>query len=167
MKTVPIVSFNEIEPAQKFRDRLLRAGIETKITDETKTEKYWLMSEPLAAIHLEVAETDFQKVAALIRSLGQLEGCVAGAVQCPECASTRVEYPQISRKFYAPRLSSVLLALKILPREFYCLECHYTWPAVASTAEPESDLLGWPRDSKLWHPENTLKGNDKAAAHHS
>jgi hypothetical protein len=156
MNTVPIVSFNELEPAQKFRDRLLRAGIEARITDESKTEKFWFMSDPLAAIHVEVAEEDFTETATLIKSLGRLEGGVAGAVQCPECASTRVEYPQTSRKFYTPRFSSFLLALNILPREFYCQDCHYTWPAVPAV-EPECDLLGWPKDSKLWHPENTPK----------
>lgn len=158
MNTVPIVSFNELEPAQKFRDRLLRAGIEAQISDESNTEKYWFMSTPLAAIHVEVPEADFVQTAALIRSLGKLEGGVAGAVQCPECASTQVEYPQTSRKFYTPRFSSFLLALNILPREFYCLDCHYTWPAVEAV-ERESDLLGWPKDSKLWHPEGTAKAD--------
>ena len=162
MNTVPLVSFNELEPAQLFRDRLSRAGIEAQITDESNTERYWFMSEPLAAIHVEVPEADFIKASQIAKTLAQLEGTLEGAVHCPECDSTRVEYPQTSRKFYTPRFSSLLMALHVIPREYYCLDCHYTWPPVAAK-EPELDLLGWPKNSKLWHPENHVA--DKMPVH--
>ena len=39
-----------------------------------------------------------------------------------------LEYPQLTRKFLTPWLASVLFALKIFPKEFYCQDCHFTWP---------------------------------------
>jgi hypothetical protein len=50
----------------------------------------------------------------------------------PACNSTRIQYPQLTRKFLTPALAGILLALKIFPKEFYCEDCHFTW-----TNEPE------------------------------
>lgn len=153
MNTIPLVTFHDLKPALQLRERLQAADIEAKINDESMMEKYWFMSEPLAAVHLEVPEVDYDKAAGMLKEMTKAEGLISGAVQCPECDSTRVEYPQFSRKFFTPRLGSVLLALRFLPRAFYCLDCHYTWPT-AEVIEPKRDILGWRCDSKLWHPES-------------
>jgi hypothetical protein len=152
MNTIPLVTFHDLRPALLLRERLEAAGIAAEINDESAMEKYWFMSEPLASVHLEVFEADYDKAAGMLREMTKAEGLISGAVQCPECDSTRVEYPQFSRKFFTPRLGSVLLALRFLPRAFYCLDCHYTWPA-AEPIEPKVDVLGWRCDSRLWHPE--------------
>jgi hypothetical protein len=152
MNAIPLVTFHDLKPALQLRERLQAAGIEAEINDESTMEKYWFMSEPLAAVHLEVSEADYDTAAGMLKEMGKTEGLISGAVQCPECDSMRVEYPQFSRKFFTPRLGSVLLAMKLLPRAFYCLDCHYTWPA-AEPIEPKVDMLGWRCDSKLWHPE--------------
>ena len=79
------------------------------------------------------------------------------AVRCPECLSSRIEFPQITRKFLTPALCQVLLmAVHIMPRLYYCMDCHFTWPKV-SKPEPELDVLGWPLNSKFWHPERFQK----------
>lgn len=156
MNAMPLVTFHELKPALQLRDRLNSAGLGARINDESITEKYWFMSEPLAAIHVEVDELEYDRARGLLADLSQKEGRISGAVQCPECDSTRVEYPQFSRKFFIPRLASVLLALKILPRHFYCLDCHYMWP-LAEELSPKLDILGWRYDSKMWHPEGPSK----------
>lgn len=46
----------------------------------------------------------------------------------------------------------VFMAMRILPRKFYCFDCHYTWPTVTWLYR-KRDILGWPLDSRLWHPE--------------
>jgi len=156
MKAVHLVTFHEMKPALLLRDRLVSSGVLAQINDESVTEKYWFMSEPLAAIHVEVDETDYDKAVEYLKELKQGGESPSGMVQCPECESARVEYPQFSRKFFTPRLGSVLLALKLLPRSYYCLDCHYTWPE-SEEIEPKRDLLGWPYKSKLWHTEEVLR----------
>src|ERR1700682_1534786 len=52
---------------------------------------------------------------------------IGTAIRCPQCKSPRVEYPQLTRKFLTPWLASILFALKIFPKEFYCQDCHFTW----------------------------------------
>jgi hypothetical protein len=67
-----------------------------------------------------------------------------------------VEFPQISRKFASPVIEAFLMVAHIMPREFYCLDCHNTWPKEI-TPETERDVLGWPSKSRLWHPEKFKK----------
>ena len=152
MKTVPLATFNELVPARSLQGRLEQAGIPALIHDESKLERFWFMSEPLAAVHLEVAQPDYLRARQLAEELNQREHLLKDAVRCLECQSTRVEFPQLSRKFVMPRLASVFMALGLVPREFYCLDCHYTWPTVMPV-EPKRDRLGWSYESKHWHPE--------------
>jgi len=152
MKTVLLATFHEVEPAQQLRTRLQQAGIQAFIHDDSKLQRVWLISQPLAAIHLEVLQPDYQQAAELLAQSHRTDGVLNNAVTCPDCGSPRVEFPQLTRKFVSPSLGSLLMAVGLVPRKFYCLDCHYTWPA-ATHAEPSRDALGWPAQSKLWHPE--------------
>jgi len=156
MNNVPLATFNELEPAQKLRERLQQAGIPANINDESKVERFWFMSEPLASIHIEVPQPKYLEARKLIENWNQADGALHSAVRCPECESSRVEFPQITRKFITPALGGLLMAMRMIKREFYCLDCHYTWP-LSVALKPRLDVLGWPSDSKLWHPENQAK----------
>ena len=152
MNTVPLATFNELEPARRLQERLQQSAIMATIRDESKLERFWFMSEPFAAIHVEVAQPDYLKARQLIGQWDKAEAVMKEALPCPECQSTRLEYPQLTRKFVTPTLGSLLMALRLARREFYCLDCHYTWPTV-DRLEPERDALGWSYESKHWHPE--------------
>jgi hypothetical protein len=79
------------------------------------------------------------------------------AVRCPECQSSSIEFPQVTRKFFTPALCQmVMIALHVVPRQYYCLNCHFSWPKVVKP-EPELDILGWPLNSRFWHPERFPK----------
>jgi len=64
----------------------------------------------------------------------------AALIRCPQCGSSNIEYPQMTRKFMTPALVIVLCALKIIPKEFYCQDCHFTW------SNQEEPTIG-----RLWH----------------
>lgn len=147
MKSVPVATFNDLKPAQQLHERLRKLGVESRIHDESKVERFWFMAEPLAAIHVEVDQADYLQALKLIAQLDGEEGVLAEAVRCPECRSSRVEYPQITRKFALPVVGALLMALRIIPREFYCWDCHYTWPKVKPKKGKE-DALGWPVRTK-------------------
>jgi len=152
MKTVLLASFNESGPAQVLKDRLNQAGYRAVLHNETKLERYGFLSSPLAAFHVEVRPEDFLPARRKMEKLGQTEGLLNQAVHCPACGSCRVEFPQASRKFVFTGLVAVLMALRLVPRDYYCVDCQFTWPE-KRRVEPERDILGWPMNSKLWHPE--------------
>jgi hypothetical protein len=156
MKTIPVATYNEKEPAEELKDRLAAAGIPAVIHDESKLERFWFMSEPAAAIHVEVRQPDYLRARQFIQEWHQCDGILKRAVVCPACGSPRAEFPQITRKFLMPIVEACLMALHILPREFYCLDCQYTWPKT-KPSKREFDILGFPRDAKFLPSEGYAK----------
>lgn len=157
MKTLPVATFNERTAAEQLRGQLRAAGVTAVLHDESKLERFWFMSEPLAAIHVEVPQPDYQKTRRLMSEWEKSGDSLKTAVRCPDCQSSRVEFPQVTRKFITPALCQmVLMTLHVMPRQYYCQDCHFTWTKVAKV-EPELDVFGWPLNSKFWHPERFPK----------
>jgi hypothetical protein len=157
MKTLPVASFNDRASAQRLCEKFVAAQIPAFLHDESRLERLWFRSEPLAAFHVEVRPRDYLAAGRLLAAWETEPALLQQAVRCPECHSSRVEFPQVTRKFVTPALCQLLLTgLHIVPREYYCLDCHYTWPRTV-TPEIERDLLGFPLNSKFWHPERFPK----------
>lgn len=157
MKTIAIATFNELTPAELLVAQFQRAGVNAVIHDESKLERFWFMSEPLAAIHVDVPQPDYLRARRLMIEWEKSGHLMKAAVRCPDCRSSRVEFPQFTRKFLTPALCQmVLTAFHVLPREYYCQDCHFTWSKVPAV-EPELDILGFPLNSKFWHPERFPK----------
>jgi len=50
------------------------------------------------------------------------------AIHCPSCGSLRVNYPQMTRKFFLPTvLLHMGIIFRIIEHESYCENCHMTW----------------------------------------
>jgi hypothetical protein len=150
-KTLSVATFNEIEPAQELCRELEKAGVRTRIHDESKLEKFWFLSKPMAAIHVEVDAEDFVKAEQLLRDWGDSIKPLKQAIHCPECGSSRIEFPQITRKFAMPMVETFFMALHLIPREFYCQNCQYTWP-IAQKVRPRMDNLNWPVRGHMGDP---------------
>ena len=148
MKTLPVATFNELDPAQVLREQFARTGIQASIHDESKLERFWFMSEPLAAVHVEVHQTDFLKARWLMREWEKYSAVLKAAVRCPECGSSRIEFPQITRKFLMPVVEVLFMAMHLIPREYYCEDCHFTWPYRAKSRQKRA---GASRISKAAH----------------
>lgn len=147
MKTVPLVTFNELEPALNLQRLLKEKGFATVILDETKLERFGFMSEPFAAIHIEVPQPDYLAARNLVEEWDKRDGILNSAVRCPDCHSPRVEFPQITRKFISPMVIGLMMKLHLVSPHFYCLDCHFTWPTV-TVLELKRDVLGWPNEAK-------------------
>lgn len=152
MKPIPLATFQELGPAEELQQRLQKAGLPATINDESKLQRFWFMSSPDAAIHVEVPYARFAEAALVLAQLDRTEDALHAAIRCPECHSSRVEYPQLTRNFVTPTLARAFMALHVISPEYYCKECQYTWPRSVKT-ERALDVLGFPLDSKFWHPE--------------
>jgi len=76
------------------------------------------------------------------------EGMLSAAVRCPQCGSSRIEYPQFSRRILGGSFFALLSAAHLIPREYFCQDCQFTWPDHAAR-EVDRDALNWPLDSKV------------------
>lgn len=147
---VTIATFSEPAKAKSLKERFQQAGVKADIHNEGHLQQVAFMSKPQANVKLQVEDNDFESAQALMVEWQASDPEISSAmIRCPQCGSSSIEYPQMTRKFMTPGLVGILLALKIVPKEFYCEDCHFTW-----TGEEE------PRIGRLWN--RFFSGQDSA-----
>ncbi|MBA2586893.1 MAG: DUF2007 domain-containing protein [Chthoniobacterales bacterium] len=124
---VTIATFNEPAKAKRLKERLKVAGIKADVHNEGVLQAVAFMSKPQANAKVLVIEEDFEAANKLLLEWEASDPEIGSALRCPQCKSPRIEYPQLTRKFLTPSLTSVLFALKIFQKEFYCQDCQFTW----------------------------------------
>jgi transposase-like protein len=138
---VTIATFNDPAKAKHLKQRFQQAGLKADVYNEGHLQQVAFMSRPQANVKVKVEDEDFEKAQSLMVAWEAADPDVASAmIRCPQCGSASIEYPQLTRKAITPAMASVLFALKIFPKEFYCEDCHFTW----STEET-------PTLARLWH----------------
>jgi transposase-like protein len=138
---VTIATFNDPAKAKNLKARFQQAGLHADVHNERHLQQVAFMSRPQANAKVMVEDKDFDRAQSLMIEWEATDPDIAAAlIRCPQCGSSRIEYPQMTRKFMTPALVGILCALKIIPKEFYCEDCHYTW-----TNEEERTI------GRLWH----------------
>lgn len=143
---ISIASFNAREPAQTLASRLHEAGYDSEVFDESHEQKWHLFHlKPHAHWRVRVSDPQTQGALQKLREWEGVEPSLSQAVHCPECGSTRVEYPQFSRKTLMGALPAIAAAAGVIERDYYCESCHFTWPAEPPKPTREVDILNWPK----------------------
>src|SRR5205807_2646108 len=124
---VTIATFHEPAKAKHLKTRLQEAGVKADIHNDARLQMV-AGAHPLANAKVLVEEDQFEQANKLMHEWETNDPDIGAAIRCPQCGSSRLEYPQLTRKFLTPWLASVLFALQIFPKEFYCQDCHFTWP---------------------------------------
>ena len=139
---VTIATFNDPAKAKRLKERLHQAGLKADIHNEGHLQQVAFMSKPQANVKVQVDDDEFERAQQLMVEWEANDPDIASAViRCAQCGSSRIEYPQLTRKALTPAMASVLFALKIFPKEFYCEDCHFTW----SNDEPRGLARFWHR----------------------
>lgn len=123
---VTIATFNEPAKAKHLKTRLQEAGLKADVHNDGRLQKA-LVGDSAAGAKVLVNEEDFVAANQLMLEWEAGDPEIGSAIRCPQCKSPRIEYPQLTRKFMTPWLASILFAVKIFPKEFYCQDCHFTW----------------------------------------
>jgi transposase-like protein len=138
---VTIATFNEPVKARQLKRRFQDTGLKADVHNEAPLQQVGFMSRPQANAKVMVEDNDFERAQSLMVEWEATDPDIAAAlIRCPQCGSSNIEYPQMTRKFITPALVGVLCAMKIIPKEFYCQDCHFTW------SNEEERTLG-----RLWH----------------
>ena len=141
-----IVRFDEIPPAERLATRLREAGYDARIQDESDAQVWQLYNiHPRAHILVNVPQDDADRAMAHIRDWDVADRVLDGAARCPECGSTRVQFPQFSRRTIMGAFPAVLASAGVIEKDFYCEACQATWPPAQPPPEPERDILNWPK----------------------
>src|SRR5258706_1962821 len=143
MEWLTVATFNEPEHAALALRRLQEAGIKAALYDERALQRRFFLSPALAGIRLRVLKENQPAARQLLERWHATDGVLRHAIICPECGSSRIEYPQFSRHFLWGGVAAIFAVLRCFQRKFFCKSCHYTWPASVKL-EPKTDALGWP-----------------------
>ena len=134
MNRIPLATFNHNGPAALLQQRLSGNGIPAEVHDGlTLDKRLWFASRPEVGSRLEVPADQFERAYDLMVEWDETEGVLSDAIRCPECQSPRVTYPQFTRRSFLPNLIlGTLAAITRVEKEYYCEDCHYTWPREGS-----------------------------------
>lgn len=120
--------FTQAAEAEPLKRRLNEAGISATVHDNLRLEKLWFVSKKETGAHIEVPAEQFERACNLVTEWHQ-QGGSPGALTCPKCNSFRIEYPQFTRKSFIPNvLLGLAASIGIVEKDYYCQDCHYTWP---------------------------------------
>lgn len=142
---ITIATFNERDAADTVASRLREAGFSADVYDESNEQKWKLFNlKPRAHLRVRVHTSDEAGALEKLKSWNG-DAVLARAVHCPQCDSSRIEFPQFSRRTIMGALPAALAATGLIEQDFYCEACHFTWPAEEPAAGPEVDILNWPK----------------------
>src|SRR6185437_5386355 len=120
MNKTSIALFSRRPDAETYQRRLAAAGITAELHDCTCVK---------GAARIEVPAEQFERAYGLMQTWDTVEYGIPGTIRCPECQSLRIEFPQYTHKSSLPNfLIGALANIGALPKEFYCYDCHFTWP---------------------------------------
>src|ERR1041385_3121660 len=106
---VTIATFNEPDKAKRLKQRLQESGVHADIHNEGHLQQVAFMSRPQANAKVMVEDNDFERAQTLMNGWEASDPDIAAAIiRCPQCGSTNIEYPQMTRKFMTPALVALL-----------------------------------------------------------
>lgn len=123
---ITVSSFSKPEEANLLRCRLEAAGIPAFVRDEFTIQMYWLYSNALGGVRVEVP-AEHAAAAHEIMSLPPVDESPESATVCPRCGSNEV----IQRK-WPLRVAYLSLLIAFFPllltrKHLKCESCHHTW----------------------------------------
>ena len=127
MEKIAVAMFPDRAKAEPVCKRLAEAGTHPEIhKNELLLEKLWFVSKS-HPVRVEVPSAEFERAEGMLQEW-DAHGDIAGAIHCPECKSLRVQYPQFAHKSVIPNVIVGLMATFGGQKDYYCEDCHYTWP---------------------------------------
>jgi hypothetical protein len=142
---ITVATFNDRPSAEKLSQRLSEAGLNSEVLDESSAQQMWFFTgSPRAHMRVRVPKTEGDRAQQFLKDLSDEDDLMRLAVTCPECGSSRVEYPQFSRRSGLSFFFALLAAVRLLDRQYYCRSCHFTW-VENPKVEKEVDILNWPK----------------------
>src|SRR6266850_1774020 len=135
MERLTVAFFPSRAAAEPIRNRLVQAGIDARIVEWPWLQRLWFVPKREAGASAEVPREHFERAEKLLIEWDAAEGTLREAIHCPECGSLRVQYPPFARHSLLTNIMMGLAAgLGLVDKEFYCENCHFTWPKEGSRA---------------------------------
>jgi len=133
-----IASFDSADPAQIVAGRLRDTCFQAAVVD-TSGDELWvrLGLQPRGQFKVMVPLVQAERALSWLREFDASEQLLAAAVRCPECGSTRVEFPgeaqhQLGELFTVPS--------DPLHHDYLCRRCKLVWQSDSEPTRPAAHL---------------------------
>lgn len=122
---VAIASLGDLPSAEELLSSLQAGGIKAEIIDEGATEKIPAFVPRKINYRVRVAREQVEAGREVLKRVAPKLGSL---FVCPQCNGSRIEFPQLTRRFLGPYLIFGLLSrIGLMQPQFYCQDCHLTW----------------------------------------
>lgn len=130
-----IATFSTPDEAHLFRMKLGAAGIEAYVVDENMVQAYWLYSNAIGGVRVQIDEADLPAVKEFLSQETEIEAAADGeieALNCPECGSTAIEADDTSRRVALFVVSLTAIPLPFSKDTWHCTACNHKWKTTAT-----------------------------------
>ncbi|MEI9960706.1 MAG: hypothetical protein WDM76_06130 [Limisphaerales bacterium] len=125
---VNVAMFEELNDGQVLEQFIKSKRIEARIHNDRMLQLFLFLCPPRATFRVQVRYNDFKRTIDILDSGAGVSAVLQKAIRCPSCGSLRVEYPQMTRKFFLPTLLLHLgIIFRVIEHECYCENCHHIW----------------------------------------
>ena len=125
---VTLAIFENASDGQTLEAVLKGKGFEARTFNDKLLQLFLFLCPPHATFRVQVRDNDFNNATDFLDRESVTSAFLQKAIRCPSCGSLRVQYPQMTRKFFLP---TVLLHLgiifRVIEHEAYCESCHFLW----------------------------------------
>jgi hypothetical protein len=125
---VNVAIYGTASDGQSLEAVLRSQGFAARIYNDRWLQLCLFLCPPHSAFRVQTHADDFKRATEFLNQMPDAPIILQKALHCPDCGSLRVQYPQMTRKFFLP---TVLLHLGIIFRlvehEAYCESCHCLW----------------------------------------
>lgn len=123
---VNVAVFEDIKDGQILETFFRDHGVDSRTYNDKLVQLFLFLCPPRVTHRVQVREDHFQMA---VRAMDDEHPAILEkAIHCPSCGSLRINYPQMTRRFFLPTLllhSGIIF--RIIAHECYCENCHLTW----------------------------------------
>jgi hypothetical protein len=125
---VKIAVFEESNDAQALEAIFKNKRIEARTYNDRMLRLFLFLCPPRVTFRVQVRHGFLKYAMDFLETEPGVSAILQKAVHCPDCGSLRVEYPQMTRKFFLPTLLLHLgIIFRVIEHECYCENCHCIW----------------------------------------
>jgi hypothetical protein len=123
-----VAVFENASDGQMLEMDLNNKGFETRTYNDKLLQCFLFLCPPHAIFRVQVRGNDFKNAAYFVDHEPATSALLQKAIRCPSCGSLRVQYPQMTRKFFLPTLLLHFgIIFRVIVHEAYCEGCHWLW----------------------------------------
>lgn len=121
-----VAVFEEIKDGRILEAFFKERDIDARTYNDKLLQNFLFLCPPRVTHRVQVRQDHFDRATHAMDDVHP--PILEKAIHCPSCGSLRINYPQMTRRFFLP---TVLLHLgiifRVIDHECYCENCHLIW----------------------------------------